>query len=344
MHLTLVIPGLVWKSDALPHPARELPLPALAALLGRGEARWLPAADTERRLADAFRMTDDELPWGAVRWAGEGGDPGVDCWMCADPVHLRLAGDRIILADSRELAITTEEAGRLIEMLNTELDDALTFQTKTPERWYLRLRARPDLRTHSIRQAIGRQVDALLPEGADARIWRRVISEAQILLHKHSVNIVRESQGRSAINSVWLWGCGGYPRLEPGPANVVVADEPIALGLARAAGIGAEPLPANAHELLSRHAKSHALILLDRIERAAAYHDAGDWANGLAELERDWFVPLVRALDSGSVRRVELDTAGDSARLRVAVRSSDRWKVWRRPRPLHLIQPPAAVS
>ncbi|MCZ7655242.1 MAG: hypothetical protein M5R42_14705 [Rhodocyclaceae bacterium] len=52
----------------------------------------------------------------------------------------------------------------------------------------------------------GRTIEPFLPQGDDAREWRRFINEAQVLLHNHPINMAREAEGRPTVNSLWPWG------------------------------------------------------------------------------------------------------------------------------------------
>src|SRR6266516_108636 len=58
-----------------------------------------------------------------------------------------------------------------------------------------------------------------------------------MVLHSHAVNEAREARGEPAVNSVWFWGGGRVPRVATERWHSVSADEPLALGLARAAAM-----------------------------------------------------------------------------------------------------------
>ena len=72
---------------------------ALAAHLGRGgraQKLWAharPFSDAALRLFDM----PPETPIAALRYLGDGGAPGADPWVCADPVHLAVRGDGLML-------------------------------------------------------------------------------------------------------------------------------------------------------------------------------------------------------------------------------------------------------
>ena len=118
MNCHLLVPDLFWPAAAGDEPYRGLALPELETLLGRGRRMKTSGASLERWLAGRYHLTDG-LPLAPFSLRGDGGEPGADCWMRADPVHLRLHGDRLILADASRLAVTPDEAREFIAALNS---------------------------------------------------------------------------------------------------------------------------------------------------------------------------------------------------------------------------------
>ena len=110
MHLTLLVPGLLWPREILRDTTFDLPLPALSRLLGRGRRWSLPGEEAWQ--ADMFDL-DEPLPAAALRLLGDGGWPGDATWLCLDPVHLRVAERMIIVDDPSRLALTRRGGRRL---------------------------------------------------------------------------------------------------------------------------------------------------------------------------------------------------------------------------------------
>lgn len=343
MRLDIVIPGLLWPQDSIASVAQGLDLPALAAMLGRGRIHWLPGRGLENWLAARFGLGADDAPWGALRLLGEGGDPGRAAWLCADPAHLRFARDTLVLAGPRELDLQAAEAAALVDSLNEHLSDAGEFQATAAKRWHLRLPSPTAVNTHPFDRVVGRKVDSFLPDGADGSRWRRVLNEAQMVLHDHPVNRAREQAGKAAVNSLWLWGAGALPAGLPAPAAKLLAEQPLARGLAIAAGMTVEPLPAAARPLLERHEEGALLLLLDQLYLPHLHLDADGWRTAVQALERDWLDPLLAALHAGQLEALHCSGLGDAAAIEVEMQARDRWKFWRRPLSLDRLAPPAAV-
>jgi hypothetical protein len=330
MHLHVALPGLLWPRDSLASVIQHLPHPALATLLGRGSVRPLDPVDLLLWLAREFESGEGEIPWGALRLLGEGGDPADAAWICADPAHLRFARDTLVLAGSNEVEVDTQEAADLVATLNRHFPDLGQFQAVSPRRWYLRLAQPPAITTRAFDLAVGRKVDNFLPEGADARAWRRVINEVQMLLHAHPVNQVREARGQAAINSLWFWGAGRLPQPRSRYA-MLAADLPAARGLGLACGVRSEPLAHSTAGLLAWQGSGHALLLLDALHLPCLHLDADAWRDALEALEAEWLAPLLAALYAGQIESLRLIALGDEAAAEVELLAADRWKFWRRP-------------
>ncbi len=324
----LVVPGLLWPQDSLAEVTRGLELPALHALLGRGRRVRRPAVPAERWLCEAFGIKGEELPVGALRLLGEGRDPGGDAWLCADPVHLRFSRNTLVV-DAAGPDLDTDEAAQLAAALNDHLADFGEFLAPHPRRWYLRAKAAPRIATHSPAAVAGRTLEPFLPQGEDARDWRRLINEAQVLLHNHPLNAAREAAGRPTANSLWPWGAGPLPAAALAPAPQVCADHPLALGLAKLAGIPAAPLPARYDAAVSQ-----GLTFLETLAAPALGLDATAWRAGLAELEARWFAPALAALKARRSHGLRLTALGDEAVVDVVLDAGDLWQFWRRPKTL----------
>ncbi len=328
--LTLVIPGLLWPADTLAEACRELAVPALETLLGRGVATTLPPATLDETLAGLWDLPPASAPYAALRVAGSGGqgsEGGDACWMCADPVHLRFARESLMLTDRHELDLAPDEARQLVDALNGAFADVGEFAIATAGEWNLRLHTAPQLVTHSVAQVLGRSIEPFLPGGPDGAQWRRTINEMQMLLHTHPVNAAREAQGRLTINSVWPWGAGSLAAGLPPRHESVFADTPLARGLARASGGTGEPLPA----AFPSTAAGSALAVLDSLHYPALAGEIDAWQAALRELEAAWFQPLLDALRRRRLDHARIILTGDAACVDLRCGNAGWWKFWQHP-------------
>jgi len=340
MPFHLILPGLLWPQKALRDTVHDLPLPNLSWLLGRGTLRWQDPVPVEhwlcRELGCAAHL--QQAPAAALRLLGDGGTPGADLWLCADPVHLRIDQGRAHLSGG-DLDISKDEMQQLGDALRPHFADVGDYQIGPAGRGYLRLRTQPRLITTPPSAAAGR--GTLLPAGEDARQWLRLVNEAQMLLHALPLNARREDEGRPRLNSVWLWGGGSLPAKPVAAAGAyrrLIGDHPVLKGLATWAGIGHQPAP-DAPALTG--AERGTLLLLDELQQASQTLDAGKWRAALMDIESAWLKTLGQALRSGRLGSLRLTALGDEASLDVTVTRADALKFWRRPRPIHQLPFPA---
>jgi hypothetical protein len=337
MHCQLLVPDLFWPERDYRDIYRDLKLPALERLLAKGRRQHAEARSSEAWLCEQFSV-DRQADWPAAPYCllADGGNPGTQHWMRADPVHLKFEGNRLVLADSGVFSVSQQESESLTDGLNAHFsDDGLMFYPLRPERWYLRAERSPALETTALPEAAGRSVDDLLPRGADAASWRARLNDVQMLLHGHAVNVERESAGKMSVNSIWLWGGGQLQSTLSAPFNAVWSKDALALGLAKAARIAARNLPDGAADLLHASASEGvSLIVLNGLRAAAQYGDADGWRKGLLRLEHDWFAPMLEALRRGRVGMVSLHALGSEGVLSAEVTRGDLRRFWRRVKPL----------
>ncbi len=339
MQLHLVLPGLLWPRKVLRDTASDLDLPALSWLLGRGHLSWLPPhapESPESALCRAFGLDGAAPPYAALRLLGEGAPPGDDVWLCADPVHLSIEQRRVTLANNAPPA-SPEEIREIVSALSPHFAEVGEFVAGADGHGYLRLTQMPDIAT--VPPSIAAGYDAMLPQGANATLWRRLGNEAQMLMHALPCNELRERNGQPRLNSLWFWGPG---RLPPSPSVIyerICGDDPVLRGLARLTGIPLES--ASRADALLQRPHGRVLLLLDPLLAPTRTYDALRWREALLELEHTWLKPLLAALRTGRLRSLRLTALGDEAGFDLVLKHGDLLRFWRRPMPLHELMPAA---
>lgn len=301
MHLILILPGLTARSRERPPSLRPY---ALARLLAAAD---LPLRETEgldalvARFHGIARQAD--WPLAPLRLAALGVDPGDAYWLAADPVTLVAGRDDVrpagLVAD-----LAQEEVDRLIATLDRHFaSDGLAFVAPRPDAWFVRARISPRITTHALDAASGRPLKALLPEGPDAPAWRRWLSEIQMLLHDHPVNLEREQRGQAPVSSVWFSGGGTLPARPAAPGVTRTwASGGIVAALARHIGAPTQALPADLAAVLHAggDANRHVVAL--------------DPPHDLTRVDAAWTAPAWRALTAGKLQTVVImgDGAGEA--------------------------------
>lgn len=142
---------------------------AAETLLARGRWMELPAAGLEDALFRLFAVTTDperDLPVAPIRRLADTGERDGHWWLCADPVHLEADQNRLMLFDSHTFTLEPHEAAALAQEFNAQFAaDGVWLETPHPVRWYLRLAAEPEVRTHPLSRVVGHDIHAFLPWG-----------------------------------------------------------------------------------------------------------------------------------------------------------------------------------
>ncbi|HTQ75312.1 MAG TPA: regulator [Burkholderiales bacterium] len=317
MHCFLFIPDFFSSMSG----ASADRLAAAEKLIARGRRKRTSQIAHDAWLFERFGIgRQRDWPVAPYTLLADGGAPGGHFWMRADPVHLNVGRDSVAL-DSARLDLSRAEAEALAATLSSHFGQGLALHAPRPERWYVALEEAPQLETTPPALASGAAISNLLPRGLDATRYRALMNEVQMLLHEHPVNTEREARGAPAANSIWLWGGGNLEARHGRPFSIVLAEDPLARGLALAAGVPERRLAANAGAALSTlPEEGKALIVLDAPRGAA--------------LERDWFSPLLAALEEGRIGMLTLVLSGRESLLEVETVRSDLRHFWRTKKPL----------
>ncbi len=325
MHCELVVPGLF----AAPSAGR---LPAAELLIARGRCTSGASRGLEEWLHDAFELGDVPLAAGALTLLAAGGEPAGHSWSRADPVHLRLMRDRLLVVPPAALRLTSGEAEGLCDALNRHFGERLVLQVIDAVRWIARTPAALTLGSTPPLALAGRDVALAMPAST---VVRQLLNDAQMVLHAHPVNEAREARGEPAINSVWLWGAGRLAASGTPGWHSISADEPLAVGLARAADIRHRALPASGAAWLDRMPEEgRHLVVLDALRAPLALAETADYHEALARLERDLFAPLLGALRAGRVGMVTIHVPDAGECVACETIRGDLRRFWRRPRAL----------
>jgi hypothetical protein len=331
MHLELVVPALFAAQDLPPRS-----LPALELLLARGR-RTNGAADTlESWLWRVFGLNEIQsegisIPAGALTALAHGLDPGAHLWLRADPVHLRAERDRVLLVPSQAFTVNAEEAQALADALVPLLAGKFILHAVRPDQWCMRIegQGQSEGSTRPPIDLAGANIDPYLPPKA----WHPLLTEIQMALYEHPVNTARERRGDPVINSLWLWGAGRLPAASSGPWQSLVANDAVAIGLARNAGVRHRAPGAGALDWLGRAPEDgRHLAVLDDLRGAHALGDLDALALQLLSLEEKWFAPLLAALGVGRIGMLTIHVPEAAASFETV--RGDLRRFWRRRRPL----------
>ena len=289
------------------HFAGQSPSPAVAKALGRAITDAVEPGELAQ-LRRPFRVLPaGQWPSAALieRSAKHESDVQPFQWLRADPVWLQPDLTTARLMAWGNLGLTAGESEALMAPMKPLFGEfGYVFEAREPEAWSVQCPRETRLPTfpHPL-AALGDDAFPYLPEGPEARRWRSLMGEAQVLMHQHPVNAERTRRGLPTANSVWFWGGGGLPDQVEGPTgHVATADLELA-AYARAAGA----------------------TVSDRVDATKA---------GLIDLraERRWSVVddllalALAAMGQGAFAAVRLDFADGHL---VTLEPTQRWRFWK---------------
>lgn len=249
-------------------------------------------------------------------------------WLRADPVNMQPDGDTALLAAHDELALTQEEANKLVEKINSHFaDEPWMLYTFAPHRWYLHLEKSVDLITTPIAKVLGGDVNQFLATGDDANYWWKIINELQMLLHGTNVNFERESRNIVTANSVWLWGGGCLPEnnLNSHYDNILT-NNIFFSGLGYHCGFDVLPLEGN---FLKKIETDNNFVVLDMLSEHVQRRDLYSFMQTLNEIETDFLTPCNELLINRTINKIKIIT--DTEIITVTRKKLRHW--WKRIKP-----------
>lgn len=291
-----------------PDLIRSLQAPSLATLLSRHTTHAHHAFDIDTRvlpheawIAHALGLADDPAtrpatPFAPAVMRGLGLAPREGHWFLFHPVHV-VVGTHLMMPDPRAVRIADDESRALFAAarpLFEELGMALEYGDAYT--WFLRADGWSELATASPDAAVGDNLHPWMPAGAEARAFRRLLNEVQMLWHAHPVN----GERKMPVNSFWLWaGCDAAAE-SAGTALATSAAPPWLNALATP-----ELRDATSVQWLAAPG-AHRTAVLGHLIAPAIAEDWGRWLEAMRQLEDQWFAPLLGALRSGQIGELRL--------------------------------------
>ena len=331
MQFEFLVPGLLDSPSA--QRIREY-APALATLLKRASVAEELASSLESWIARRFGCdaNEENFPFAAV---ASRADRNTDCaakyWLRADPVHLSVNRDRIVLLDASQLDVTAVESTALVASMQAHFEsDALTFSAPHPRRWYIASDKPFAIRTHCVSAVRGRNVADYWFDGADRALWQTRLSEMQMLLHAHPVNDAREAAGQLQINGVWFWGEGEMPAGLKHPYVHIVADDVLLKGIASLTSSQFTDTHQFEWRKVTAAAPGTTLVALGQLADCAAYGEWDTWQNALTTLDQNWFAPALSALKIGKLKTLTICAPSKADGNTLTINGIDLFKFWRR--------------
>jgi len=226
--MQIVLPGALPDANAaqalFPHIPQAAPTFAQWLQQGRAHfqaAPWAEAGCTpyEQWLLRSRHFTAEEgqnLSAGlGPLWTDESAAPGEAVWL-AELVHVSPARDGAALIPAGDLQIAPTQAERLLDSAQALFEGSgFSASSGGALRWRLRVPPGYSPRCASPALVSITSVNEWWPQDLEARPWRRLVNELQMLWFDHPVNREREAEGLLPINSLWLFGGARPEQFKP---------------------------------------------------------------------------------------------------------------------------------
>jgi hypothetical protein len=124
-------------------------------------------------------------------------------WLRVDALSLVISRDRLVALPQQN--DDERDAATLIDTVLAQMPPFGTLHAIGDAR-LLDLDAPVEARFSPAWRTANRPLDDHLPQGPRGAEWRRWLTEAQMLLHEHPLNVEREARGLRPLNALWLAG------------------------------------------------------------------------------------------------------------------------------------------
>ncbi len=159
-------------------------------------------------------------------------------------VTLKRQGDHLFMVDYSAGHISTEEGRTLIQDLAEAIpSEKIKLYPGIGYRHLLVWKGGPEgIKTYPPHDFIGRDVSEAWQVYEEEPVLRDFLYQAMAFLERHPINHRRRQEGKPVANSLWPWGQGRAPRLEPfseryGLRGAIVAAVDLIKGLGICAGL-----------------------------------------------------------------------------------------------------------
>ena len=346
MNLHLFIPNLFYSDSTFLEIYQGLSLPAVETLLAKSLQTEDGSQSVEAWLCKTFCVEkQQDLPVAPLTLLADrlsGMEINNGYWLRADPVHLKVEHDQVLLADSRTFRVSLEEACQFVDVINKYFagDDLLpqhgadnrreliSLLPLSADRWYLYMQRIPLIHTQLLSEVAVRNINDFFPCGTEEVFWKGILNEIQMLLHEHPLNQIREERGDLPLNGIWVWGGGVMPKSVVSPYVHVWSNDILPRTLAMACGTSYAELPVNLEAWQKLVTSGKHFIFLDSLYGKSQYGDAYGWREALKQLEKEWFEPLLGMLRKRLINQITITTINKGITKNFNITRNNLYRFW----------------
>lgn len=154
-------------------------------------------------------------------------------WMLLRPVELKNDLSGVYMLGPRHLNVSPMEFEQIHELFSPHFNaDGFSCYRIDSQIFLLHSQKKIELNSVLSDEITGKEIGCFLPAGQDQSLWRRYLTEWQLMLHSHPINQERQKKAFPLINSLWLEYIGSDQEIINPGCDVVISDDPIFEALA----------------------------------------------------------------------------------------------------------------
>ncbi len=181
-----------------------------------------PVTTLDETIAECLGLGQRSLPMVQAMSESDLYSPGRS--MLLEPVYLKPDISNVTVFPIERTAETAEQIGELVAALQYVFSDDL--EATAVNDWVHLVRFKtlqaPDYYPHPL-SILGKTINRYVEQAKNDLDWYRLLTEIQMYLHDHPVNLDRQDKGLYPINSFWFWG--GGESLYGGTDQVIYSDD-----------------------------------------------------------------------------------------------------------------------
>jgi len=270
----------------------------------------------------------NDLPLAAMTLAAENNlnsNNNSDYFIFAEPVVMRADRDSVVLVSSlipvgqvgmipensntaENNALSLEESVELIEEINLHFsDEPWKLKINTNGAWYLILSSKFDIQTINISSVLLKNTQEFSASGNDARYWRKIINEIEMLLFSSKVNESRMGKNKLTVTSLWLWGGGKIPEIHQDKNILVYAEDNFMKSVSKFTNSEFKLMSQSSTALLKfSETVDHVIMLDTELQMYWQQRDIYSWLEALKKIEINLIQPLLDILRKGEIDSISL--------------------------------------
>lgn len=205
MKCSIAFPGLIWPDIGDEAVYNEVTTPRLDGLIKRASLSKL-----DYNFSDLVYATYNDSQIDGTLATAFAKQLKVDTeysyFLLAEPTHLRVDRDRLLICETELLKLSFKETQIIIDSINSHFNREIKLYAISQELWLIGLNV--DIRDNQfypILDIIGENIDNYLPRGTNSMWLNKIINEIQMLLFNLPENVTRKQDDLLTINSLWLW-------------------------------------------------------------------------------------------------------------------------------------------